>query len=396
MGGNIRIGTIRGIPLFISTSWIIVFVLFLWTFASSYYPGRYPNWSGAAYFSAALVTVILFFASVVAHELGHATIAARTGIRTRRIVLLPIGGVAEIEREAEKPGDEFAIAIAGPITSAILGGLFVALSALAAQINQPLEAITSYLGFTNFYLAAFNLIPGFPMDGGRILRAAVWGGTKSYARGTRVAVAVGSVVAYIFIAVGVSLIFGLGPLAPSLANGLILAFIGWFVLSSGQATVQSIGMQQNYAGITVAQVMTPALPTVEANTPLVAVVGDLFLAHNVRAAAVTQGGQFAGFLSVTDVMRVPQEQWGTTLVGMVMVPRHRVVTAAPNEPILQALTKLGQRDLNQLPVLAAGEQIVGVLSRGDFVRYLQLREALHVPAPNDDRPPRGTTENVPQ
>ncbi len=395
MGGNIRIGTIRGIPLLISTSWIIVFVLFLWTFASSYYPGRYPNWSGTAYFSAALVTVVLFFASVVAHELGHAAIAARVGIRTRRIVLLPIGGVAEIEREAEKPGDEFAIAVAGPITSAILGGLFVGLSLVAAQINQPLEAITAYLGFTNFYLAAFNLIPGFPMDGGRVLRAAVWGATKSYGRGTRVAVAVGSVVAYIFIAVGVSLIFGLGPLAPSLANGLVLAFIGWFVLNSAQATVQNLSAQQNYAGITVEQVMTPALPSVEANMPLAAVVGDLFLAHNVRAAAVTQGGQFAGFLSVTDVMRVPQEQWGTTLVGMVMVPRHSVVTTAPNEPIVQALQKLGQRDLNQLPVLA-GEQVVGLLSRSDFMRYLQLRQALHVPAPNDDQPPRGAIENVPQ
>lgn len=395
MGGNIRIGSIRGIPLYISTSWIIVFVLFLWTFAASYFPGRYPNWSGTAYFSAALVTVVLFFASVVAHELGHATIAARTGIKTRRIVLLPIGGVAEIEREAEKPSEEFAIAVAGPITSAILGAAFLALSALAGQINEPLGAITSYLGLTNLYLAVFNLIPGFPMDGGRVLRAAVWAATKSYARATRVAVAVGSVVAYIFIALGISLVFGIGPLAPSLANGLVLAFIGWFVLSSAQATVQNLGVQQNFTGISVGQVMSDSPQTVEANTPLAAVVQNVFLAHNVRAAAVTQGGQFAGFLSVTDVMRVPQEQWGSVLAGMVMVPRGRVVTAAPNEPILQVVARMSQRDLNQVPVLA-NEQIVGLLSRGDFVRYMQLRQLLHIPAPNDDRPPRGVTENVPQ
>lgn len=391
MVGNIRIGSIRGIPLFISTSWIIVFVLFLWTFAASYFPARYPNWSDGTYFSAALVTVILFFASVVAHELGHATIAARTGIKTRRIVLLPIGGVAEIEREPDKPGDEFGIAIAGPITSAVLGGAFLGLSALFGSLNQPLEAITNYLGLTNLYLAAFNLIPGYPMDGGRVLRAVVWGATKSYARGTRVAAGVGSVVAYIFIAIGVTLLF-----RGQLANGLILAFIGWFILNSAQATVQSLGMQQTFAGITTGQVMTETFRTVEANTPLAAVVTEVFLAHNTRYAVVTQGGQYAGFLSVTDVMRVPQEQWGGVLAGMVMVPRGRVFTTTPGEPVTGALGKLSQHDVNQIPVLA-GEQVVGVLSRADFVRYLQLREALHLPASaGDDRPPRTVTENVPQ
>ena len=176
MNGSIRIATIRGIPVLISTSWIIVFVLFLWSFAVSYYPDRYPGWTTQAYFAAGLATTLLFFASVVIHEFGHALTAARFGIRTRRITLLPIGGLAEIEREPDKSSQEFAIAIAGPVTSFLLGALFLGLYSIIRPFSVPLGGVAAYLGMANIALAIFNLIPGYPMDGGRVLRALVWGG----------------------------------------------------------------------------------------------------------------------------------------------------------------------------------------------------------------------------
>ena len=268
--------------------------------------------------------MILFFASIVLHELGHATIAARSGIRTRSITLLPIGGVAEIEREAEKPSQEFAIAIAGPITSLLLGGIFFGFYFLLHPINVPFGGITAYLGAVNILLAVFNLLPGFPMDGGRVLRAIVWGVTKSYSRGTRVAAGVGSFVAYAFIFFGITLVF-----RGQIANGVILAFTGWFILTNAQASVQQLTLQRDLAGVTVDHVMSREFPIVESGTTLAQAVTDTFLVYNTRVTAVEHYGSFVGFLTLADVVRVPQEQWATTRVDQVMIPRGRLVTASP-------------------------------------------------------------------
>lgn len=390
MYGSLRVGTIRGIPLQVSVTWVIVFILFLWSFADSYYPDRYAGWTSQAYFAAALTTVVLFFASIVLHELGHATIAARTGIRTRSITLLPIGGVAEIEREAQKPAEEFAIAIAGPVTSLLLGGLFLGLHVLIRPISVPVSAITAYLGIANLFLGLFNLLPGFPMDGGRVLRAIVWGATQSYGRGTRVAAGVGSFVAYAFIFFGVTLAF-----RGEIANGVILAFIGWFILTNAQASVQQLAMQRGLSGVTVEQVMTRSFPTVQGWQTLQQVVSETFLARNTRFAAVEQNGRFIGLLTLADLMPVPREQWSTVRTEQVMIPIVRLATVRPDEPTLVAMHRMQEGDYNQLPVLQGGH-MVGVLTRSDILRFLQLRESLHLPPAGDDLPPPAVPEQVPQ
>lgn len=390
MYGSIRIGTIRGIPLQISATWLIVFFLFLWSFAASYYPDRYEGWTSQAYFAAALTTVLLFFASIVLHELGHATIAARSGIHTRSITLLPIGGVAEIEREAQKPSEEFAIAIAGPVTSLLLGGLFLGVHFLIRPVSVPVGAITVYLGITNLFLAVFNLLPGFPMDGGRILRAIVWGATKSYGRGTRVAARVGSFVAYALIFFGVTLAF-----RGEIANGVILAFIGWFILSNAQASVQQLAIQRGLGGITVEQVMTRVFPTVAGWQTLRQVVSETFLPQNTRFAAVEQRGVPVGLLTLADLIRVPQEQWETVRAEQIMTPLAGLAAVGPDDPALVALQRMQEGDYNQIPVLAGG-QMVGLLTRSDILRFLQLRESLHIPPAGDDRAPPTTPEQVPQ
>jgi len=378
MNGSIRLGTIRGIPLSISASWIIVFVLFLWSFAAAYYPDRYPGWTTQAYYAAGLTTTLLFFASIVVHELGHALVASRFGIRTRQITLLPIGGAAEIEREAEKPAEEFAIGIAGPLTSLLLGALFLGLYFASRPISVPLGGIAVYLGLVNIALAAFNLIPGYPMDGGRVLRAIVWARTKSYSRGTRVAASVGSLVAYGFIAVGVVLLFN-----GQIANGVILAFTGWFVLTSAQGSVQQLTLQQELTGVAVEQVMTRDFAVVQAGTTLAQVIEGTFLAYNTRVGAVEQGGRFVGIVTLSDVMRVPQDRWQGTAVEAAMVPVARLTSVGPGDQVLAALEQIHEGSFNQLPVVAEGH-IVGLLTRSDLLRFVQLRAALHLPPTTGD------------
>jgi Zn-dependent protease len=391
MNGSIRIATIRGIPVSISASWLIVFVLFLWSFAASYYPDRYPGWTTQAYFAAGLTTTLLFFASIVVHELGHALIAARFGILTRRITLLPIGGLAEIEAEPQKPAQEFAVGIAGPVTSLLLGGLFLGLYLIVHRFSVPLGGITAYLGWVNIALAVFNLVPGYPMDSGRVLRAIVWGRTKSYSRGTRVAASVGSLIAYGFIAIGVILVFN-----GQIANEIILAFVGWFVLTSAQGNVQQLTLQQELTGITVEHVMTRDFAVVQAGATLAQVINETFLAYNTRAGAVEQGGRFVGIVTLSDVVRIPQDRWEETRVEAVMIPMVRLIAVAPTDQVLAALERIHAGSFNQLPAVAEGH-IVGLLTRSDLLRFVQLRAALHLPPiTGDDSKPPPLIENVSQ
>ena len=386
MSGSIRIATIRGIPIAISASWIIVFVLFLWSFAASYYPSRYPGWTTRAYYAAGLATAFLFFAAVVAHELGHALAAARFGIRTRRITLLPIGGVAEIEREPERPAQELTIALAGPATSLLFGALFLGLDALVAPFSAPLGGIAAYLGLANIALAIFNLIPGYPLDGGRVLRALIWGATRSHARGTRVAAGIGAVIAYGFIVGGVILLFN-----GFLANGLILAFTGWFVLLGAQGSVQQLTLRQELAGVTVGQVMTRDVAVVRPGATLARVIDGTFLARNARAGVVEQDGRLVGLVTLGDVAHVPPERWAETRVEAVMTPSARLVSVTPDDGVLPALERMQGGSFNQLPVVADGH-IVGLLTRDDLLRFVQLRAALHLPPTTayGGKPPQST------
>jgi Zn-dependent protease/CBS domain-containing protein len=390
MQGSIRIGTIRGIPLFINASWLIVFGLFVWLLGTSYFPEMYPGWTGQAYFAAGIVTTILFFASLIVHEFGHALTAEQFGIHTRRITLLPIGGLAEIEREPAKASQEFAIAIAGPLTSLLLGGIFLGLSFLVDPVGVALGGIAAYLGVVNMFLAVFNLIPGFPMDGGRVLRAIVWGITKSYTRATRIAAGIGSVIAFGFIGVGILLAF-----SGLIVTGIMLVLVGWFIVTSARASVSQLALQRDLAGVTVAQVMTRDVAAIQMDTTLADAVNGTFLARNRRVAAVLWSDRFVGIVTLADVMRVPHERWEWARVEEVMVPAARLVTAQLSDPALAAIQRMGQADVNQLPVIEDGH-LIGILSRNDVLRFVQLRELLHLPsAPSDDRSPPQTLTSVP-
>jgi Zn-dependent protease len=246
---SIPLGRILGIPIGLDYSWFLVFALVTWSLAGSYFPEQYPGWSTGLYWTIGLATSLLFFASVLLHEFGHSVIALRNGIPVRSITLFIFGGVAQIGREPGSPGVEFRVAIAGPIVSLALAGLFGALGWFGASL-APLAALATYLAYINGSLALFNLIPGFPLDGGRVFRAIVWQVTHSFRRATEIAGGAGHLFAWLFIFWGVWQMFG-----GNFVGGLWIAFIGWFLENAATASVQQMTLERLLTGHTVGEIM---------------------------------------------------------------------------------------------------------------------------------------------
>ncbi len=364
----IPLGRILSIPLALDPSWFLIFVLVTWTLAVGYYPTEYQNWPTAQYWTVAAITSVLFFASVVLHELGHSIVARRYQIPVRRITLFIFGGVSEISAEPARASSEFWIAIAGPAVSFALAGMFSLLQASFAALS-PLLALAKYLAYINGTLGLFNLIPGFPLDGGRVLRAIVWGATHSFHRATVIAAAVGRAVAYLFIVYGVW-----QALSGNLFGGLWIGFIGWFLESAASAQVQQQTLHERLTGRRVSQIMSPASAGVPADASLEDIVERDILGRGQRCVMVMQGDRLAGLLTIHCVKEVPRSQWPTTTAGEAMLPLADVKRIGPDAEIWDALQEMERDGVNQLPVTTDG-QVVGMVSRGDIVSYLQrLRE----------------------
>jgi Zn-dependent protease/CBS domain-containing protein len=371
METRVELGKIWGIPIGLHPSWFLIFGLLTWSLAMGYFPEEYPALSSAAHWLLGGLTSLLFFGSVLVHELGHSLIALRNSIPVRRITLFIFGGVAQIEKEPNSPGAEFRIAIAGPLASLTLAILFEALYLLDQSIPY-LAAPSIYLARINFLLAAFNMIPGFPLDGGRVLRALVWRFTGSFHRATRVAGSTGQLVALGFIGVGVYTIFD-----GALFNGLWLAFIGWFLQNAAASNLAAANIQQSLHGITVSQVMSRECTRVPSLLPLSQLVEEQVLNGAQRCFFVADNGQLRGLLTLHEITAVPQRKWGFTTAEQVMVPFGRLARVAPDTELMQALQMMDNINVNQLPVVEE-ENIVGTLSREQVLRYIRLRAELGI------------------
>jgi Zn-dependent protease len=371
-GSSLRIGTVRGIELRIHFSWLLAAGLMIWSLADGYFPELYPGWSAMTYYSAAVVAALLLFVSVVLHEFGHALTAQRRRVPVRSITLFIFGGVATIEREPDRPRDEFWIAAMGPVVSAALAVACLFLGVVVEPLSAPLGAIALYLGVTNGLLVAFNLIPGFPLDGGRILRAIIWGLTGNQRRATTIAATTGQIAAYLLIVWGVSRLIG-----GDLFGGLWTAFIGWFLANAGAEARQGAAIQDALVGVTVADLVREAPPVVGPDIPLDELVYRHILASGERAYLVVADDQLGGLITLTDVMKYRQEEWDNLSVAAAMTPAWKLRTIGPDRPIEEALRLLAAEDLNQLPVIAGG-RAAGLLSRAAIVRFLQLRLQLGV------------------
>jgi Zn-dependent protease/CBS domain-containing protein len=362
--GSIRLGKIFGIPVGIDYSWFLVFILFTWTFAVGYFPAEFTNWSTAEYWIVGAITALMLFVSVLLHELGHSLVALGYKIPVKNITLFIFGGISQISEEPVSALSEFWITVVGPIVSFVLAGIFLLLSLITSSF-APLYAIVKYLAYINAILGLFNLIPGFPLDGGGVLMSIIWGVTHNRHRALMIASGVGSFIAYLFIIYGVFQLF-----SGSLINGLWIAFIGWFLVSASRGQIQQERIKGLLAGHTVSEVMSQAYTIVQANTSLQSLMDDHILASSRRSYIVERGEEVVGLLTLHHLRGVPKEQWSTTTVEQVMIPCAKWKDLTLDTELWDAVEEMDRDGVNQLPVMTDGH-IEGMLSRDDIISFLR-------------------------
>jgi Zn-dependent protease len=360
-----------GIPIRVHSSWFLVVALITWSLAGGYFPQEYPGWATATYWSVGVITAILFFASVLIHELGHSVVALREGVPVRSITLFIFGGVAQIGGEPPTARAEFRIAIAGPLTSLGLAGIF-GLLGLAGAFSPVLAAPVTYLGRINLMLALFNLTPGFPLDGGRMLRAVLWGLGGSLRQATRWASAISQGVAFLFILFGVWQMF-LGDFL----NGLWIAFIGWFLNNAAESSYRQVVLRDRLVGVTARDVMAQECPTVSGDLRLDRLVDDHILNTGCRYFFVTQNGGLQGLITLHNVKKTPRDRWKEIAVRQVMTPVDALFWAGPDEDMWVLLHRMDKADVNQVPVMADGH-LVGMITRERLLRHIRIRSELGI------------------
>ena len=361
---GIRIGSIFGIPIYLHTSWFIIFALITISLRTQF-TAEYPHWTGEQRWILGVVTSLLFFASVVFHELSHSIVARHYKIPVRSITLFVFGGLSHIERDPDSGLQEFNIAIAGPLSSLFLAGCFWLVQHYLHG-NEMVRAVAGWLAWINFLLAIFNLVPGFPLDGGRVLRGIAWGITGSFTRASQLASTSGRVFAYLMIFIGIW-----QALNGAWVNGLWLAFIGWFLLEAAKESFAQVALKSTLTGVRAEDVMTPEIPTVQRNISLEDYVHEV-LRTGRRSHIVTGAGTPVGLVTLHSARSIPRDEWNNTSIQAVMVPIDRVHSAEPNEPVLQVLERMQKEDINQMPVLSDGH-IIGMIGRDTILRVLQTR-----------------------
>ncbi len=372
MGKSIRIGRIAGIEIGLHPSWFVIALLVTYSFAAGELPTSYPDWQPALYWVVGATISLLFFGSVLAHELSHALVARRFGLRVRDITLFIFGGAASLEDEAKSPRQEAVMAAAGPLTSLAIGAV---LAVLSGALSEPiLSATVGWLGFINLTLGLFNLIPGFPMDGGRILRAVLWHVRGDRNAATRNAAAIGRLFGYLLIAGGVYLIFQGG----NLFSGVWLALIGWFLSNAAESTVAQMSVERSLRGVKVRDVMEADPASVTPNESVADLVNERLLRSGARSYLVRHDdGGLAGIVTLSDVRRVPREDWGPARVTDIMTRHADLATIGPNDEVEAALKLLQEREVNQLPVVADDRRtVLGLLSRAGILRLIEARMRL--------------------
>ncbi len=370
----IPIGRIFGISIDLDYSWFLIFGLLTWILAVSYYPAEFKNWSVAEYWLMGAITAAMLFVSVLLHELGHSVVAKRYGISVPRITLFIFGGVSEIATEPPSAGVEFWIAVAGPVVSFVLALIFWELQPLLTGA-APLLALTKYLALLNFILGLFNLVPGFPLDGGRVFRSIVWGITKDYRRASAIATLTGRFFGFFFIFVGVW-----QAVTGNVLNGIWIAFIGWFLESAAASQDQMQVVKNLLGGHKVSEVMSRNFPRIPGNITLQELVDKNVLAQGLRYFVVANGEGDAGLITLSTIREVPRVAWPKTTASQVMIPLGKSVSIQPTAELWTALEKMGRDGVNQLPVMNGGghNQIVGMLSRDDLVQHLRVLQDLRI------------------
>lgn len=386
MRTGFRLGRLFGIEVNVDWSLLFIFAFITWNLASGF-GAVHQDWSLALIWATALAAAILFFGSVLTHEFAHSLVARRQGVPVRSITLFLFGGVSNIQRQPRSPKEEFAITIVGPLTSFVLGAMFIALASIfsgnmANIVSQseellrdlgPVPTLLLWLGPINIVLGAFNLLPGFPLDGGRVVRSIFWAITENLRKATRWASYIGQGIAWLLIAGGFAMVFGAQiPLfGTGFINGLWLAFIGWFLHSAAAQSYQHVVIRDILEDVPIANMMRENTPTVTPDLNIEDLVHNFIMKSDEHSFPVIESETLVGLVSLEDVRSVPRELWNSKIVREIMTPRDELVVIDETVDAASAFERLRQRDLRQLPILS-GSRMVGVLRRRDIIKWLQL------------------------
>jgi Zn-dependent protease len=368
-GSTISLGKIFGIPIALDYSWFLIFALLTWALAVGYYPLEFKNWSTALYWIVSAATSIMLFVSVLLHELGHSVVAMLYKIPVQSITLFIFGGVSRITKEPSSPFSEFVISFAGPLVSFVLGGIFFVITPLFAA-GSPLMGLVKYLAFINVALGVFNLIPGYPLDGGGVLMSFIWKATNNMHRATLIAANIGRVVAFLFIAFGVYQAF-----TGNIIDGLWIAFIGWFLMSAAGSQIQQVKVEDLLAGHKVADAMSRNYTTVPGDTTLQQLVDEHILGGGRRSLIVGDNQHVLGILTLHGVKEVPREQWSMKTASQVAIPLDKMRKIRPDAELWSAMMEMARDGVNQLPVMQDGE-IQGMITREDVISYLHTLQEM--------------------
>jgi Zn-dependent protease/predicted transcriptional regulator len=387
---GLRIGRFFGVELVADWSLAIIFFLIAVNLGAGLFPLWHPGWSAASHWLLAIAAALLFFASIALHELSHAIVARRYGIPVRRITLFVFGGMAQIEREPPTPRAEFFMAIVGPVTSIAIGLLSVLIGsalgsdAIAANPGDPAGMVRDlgpgatlfmWLGPVNLLIGVFNMIPGFPLDGGRVLRAGIWWTTGDLRKATRWASLIGQGVGWALMAIGVAMMFGLDVigLGAGFLPGLWMLLIGWFLNNAARMSLHQLLLSEALADVSVRDVMRTRVQTVLPALTLGELVRDVWMGSDQHAFPVVVGDTILGLVRIDDIRRVPREHWDQVTVAEVMTPSDRLHLLRPDEPATEVVKQLADEDA--IPVVD-GHHLLGVARREDIMKWL----ALHAPA----------------
>jgi len=394
---GVRLGSIAGIDIVADPSLLIIFLLILFTLGTAVFPAWHPQWSMGLCWVTAAGAALLFFASVLAHELAHAMVGRAQGVEVTRITLFMFGGVAQTQSEPPSWRAELCVAAVGPLTSLALGVAFLVLAELAASplhLNArnpqaalaalgPLSTLLLWLGPINIVLGLFNLVPGFPLDGGRILRAVMWGMSGDLHLATRWASLAGQAFAWLLMSAGLLMMLGfeMPLLGGGLVNGLWLAFIGWYLNNAALLSYRQLLLRESLEHVPVRKLMLARFVRIDPGMPVRTLIEDTVMTEGQRAFPVVAEGRLVGLVSLSDLQRCTPDQRQNASVGDIMTPAARLATAGPDDPALEALAILGRRNLGQIPVVQNGT-LVGLVRREDILKWLSM----HAQIPGGAKP----------
>jgi len=375
--GDFRLGSVLGFEIRIDFSWFIIFALILWSFSFGVFPASFPGLGAATYIGMGVAGTLLFFASLLAHELSHSVVARSKGIPVEGITLFIFGGMARTRLEAEEPGDEFYIAVVGPVSSIVIGLLFglVWWVGTRAGWSVAVTGVAAYLGMLNIALAVFNLLPGFPLDGGRLFRSLVWKMTGDVTKATRFASTGGKWLGYVLVGLGI-----LQAFSGNVLGGLWLVFIGWFLRNAAITSYEQHLIRMVLEGVRAAETMTRNPETVPSHLTVQELVDEYFLRRRYQAFPVVDDGHPVGIVTLNQVKELPREEWPVRTVGSIMAPARDGVTVRPEERMTSVLEKMEASGVRRVLVTRDG-RLEGIITATDVAGWLDRARQLGLERP---------------